>query len=947
MTAALESVRAYAEARYRGLFHDKDWTLQSESPCLDFPTWRWQSHGLRDVASLEVADAGLLLDGAIGACLYVVDFSRDSRVRQTISRALAIQQQLLPIPRDPNVPVDELGSWRVTICWLVEENEFSNWIEQLADIRERTGHFEEVSTDVIVRRSESWFQACELHGLPRLLTSVRAALNRKSATEVEDWRNADRAVTHQLEKLIQHQFTSPLAKECMLRAATFALENTSKHYDEPLHPEQDGPVALKTLRVSNFRNLNELEIAFTSDETAVSSTIIHGPNGSGKSSVYEALSFAMTGATERYLNYLEDNNRKVVSSNDTYLTDYLAPRFNREKANINIWLNGNAVSINQSVVEDMRKKVTFGSANFFSQECSRSLVSMPASELAGEVASAFSNVANSAIEYIEQSLKAAQEQQRQFNADWNLHPNTTKEQTVIERVVLRRIEKLAFSIDPITIWLSFGDGDARPFTDRMKQYGSRLADWSEKRVRIASKISLAESSARQTILFNYIEEGLKLAFEAESFLSEIQNLLDSWPPNLETEIEEIGQRLFEQSKATEELFAPDRVENLRVERERLSNALQQVLHEGTVLRARKTGLDAVREMLSEWVPEHSEICPTCSSDVSHQGGIAEVVHRALNFVNSDIQNKRNNFSAIKSALDDITKDLVAIGAEEVSTPESDPSNILVLIHRILRNPSGSEAELTNQNERAELLALIRHIRRVPRHRAENFELNALVDGVLSDIDTVLEQYRRVAALPKAWKEVRDELEERLVGVVASHLPATVQAVWKEIAQNLIPARWQYPGEVSFRPSSGRRGNELTIIVNNEHASAALAAHILNGAEVHNLGFSWFLTRYLMDGRFRMAALVMDDPAHAMDQPTYRDFCRLLETLLRLHRVQGLPISLVLLLHQDSRAVDAARATNGVLHLLRWNKNSAVSLKALKMHDRSTASPLPSSARRTV
>ena len=136
-----------------------------------------------------------------------------------------------------------------------------------------------------------------------------------------------------------------------------------------------------------------------------------------------------------------------------------------------------------------------------------------------------------------------------------------------------------------------------------------------------------------------------------------------------------------------------------------------------------------------------------------------------------------------------------------------------------------------------------------------------------------------------------------------------------------------------------------MVVQQNGAADALAAHVMNGAEVHNLGLAWFLTRYLTDGRFGLTAMVLDDPAHSMDQPTFRDFCRLIETLLRLHRRHNVDLSLILLLHQDNRAVDAARATNGVLHQLRWNKKTPVRLRQTKLRDESSGSPQPIPLRR--
>lgn len=139
--------------------------------------------------------------------------------------------------------------------------------------------------------------------------------------------------------------------------------------------------------------------------------------------------------------------------------------------------------------------------------------------------------------------------------------------------------------------------------------------------------------------------------------------------------------------------------------------------------------------------------------------------------------------------------------------------------------------------------------------------------------------------------------------------------------------------------SSQRGETQTRIV--LEGSDSLAAHVLNGAEVYNLSLAWFLTRYLTTGRFQLGFFVLDDPAQQMDQPTFRDLCRLLESLLRLHRTHDYPLTIATFLHQDSRALDAARTTNGTLHLLRWNrKGTPVLQESMRMRQDDFAPPYP-------
>ena len=100
-------------------------------------------------------------------------------------------------------------------------------------------------------------------------------------------------------------------------------------------------------------------------------------------------------------------------------------------------------------------------------------------------------------------------------------------------------------------------------------------------------------------------------------------------------------------------------------------------------------------------------------------------------------------------------------------------------------------------------------------------------------------------------------------------------------------------------------------------ASPLARYILNLSEIHVMGLAWFFTRYLTQGRFECPLLMMDDPAQEMDQTTFRDLCRLWETLLRLHKAQKIPLNLIVMLHQESRALDAARATGGIICTLSW------------------------------
>ncbi|MDO9289389.1 MAG: hypothetical protein Q7T83_11445, partial [Thermodesulfovibrionales bacterium] len=139
--------------------------------------------------------------------------------------------------------------------------------------------------------------------------------------------------------------------------------------------------------------------------------------------------------------------------------------------------------------------------------------------------------------------------------------------------------------------------------------------------------------------------------------------------------------------------------------------------------------------------------------------------------------------------------------------------------------------------------------------------------------------------------------------------------WIELALNLTPAVWLLPSKFTFSVETQTRGHKVSI--NTEEGR--FARYLFNQAEIHTLGIGWFFARYLTHGKFYYNFIVMDDPAQEMDQATYREMCRLWETFIRIHRNQNTPLSMLIMLHQESRAIDAARATNGQLCVLGWDK----------------------------
>jgi hypothetical protein len=199
----------------------------------------------------------------------------------------------------------------------------------------------------------------------------------------------------------------------------------------------------------------------------------------------------------------------------------------------------------------------------------------------------------------------------------------------------------------------------------------------------------------------------------------------------------------------------------------------------------------------------------------------------------------------------------------------------------------------------------------------------------------------ILAEPEAWELVGKEVTLRLSAVVAQHLPSTLEALWRELAAHLSPAPWLLPSAPRFRPRTLRGANRVDILVGPPEGEPRLARHLLNDAQRDTLGLAWTFCQHLIRGRFRHAWMLLDDPAQDMDQPAFRALCRFLATLLNLHEAAGLPFTLILLLNQEDRALEAARETGQGLVVLGWTgSQDEGTLRRVELFGEGTRCPQP-------
>ena len=938
MVQVLAQLKGYIQQQYELLYVQPGWQFP-DHPQLGqrSPVWLWQGADLHRVSTLEQATGAALLDPEIGLCLYFQIYNAEIPVRQQLSRALQIRSSLLPVSRrQKDAQPDSLGTWRVALHWLVEESEFPSWITEVAEIREQTAHFEEIPVDAIMARNGNWIDALRDHAIPRLLFRVRSILRKEDAALVERWQSADYFISESISQ-IGDLFSEPVTRECAAEVVSYLFHRKGQD-SVPQIKEQSEPLDLTKLTIENFRNIDRLSIDFRSPQSNSEATVVQGPNGSGKSSVFEALCIAVANASPRYETYINDKNRHMFGRQNDYASDYLR--------NLNTGDRAACIALNSSELRPVRLAPEGDVPNivqqlggtFLSQEASRSFVRMTATELGGEIAAGLSAVAGGVSDFVDSRFRSAQDQLRDFNSRWGLRVNVVKRDTVIAQVAQRDIESALPNLSEIIAWLSSDLLSKMPFANQARLLSERCRIWQEQTANVVSAIAKdVNSQTSNRVVAEHVAALNSLIENTGALYSLIADRTRRWSPVDGDKLRQWGlwlQRQKESSHASDD----QEMTKLRDEERSINVALANLTESGRLIAEREKHIENVMVFISQWSHKHADICPICDSDVANRGGIETVVKNLSASLGELLKQSRAEFTELRDTLKNITAQLHSLGGGAPPIGADDRSRIVEEFSWLLPDRPDFVDVVSDQERLERLLVQIQHFQSRPNLPTIRSNPEELANTLCKRWERVSLEHDQVSRLPDAWKEVQREVRRRLAAVTATHLPRTLEALWLEIAKNVMPAAWQQAGRLEFR-TGARQEPEASVVIRTG-SRTVLASHILNGAEVHNLGLAWFFAKYLTRGRFQYKFLVLDDPADTMDQPTFRDLCRFLETLLRLHRVYSIPLSLVVLLHEDQRALDTARATGAVLYQLRWNRHTKSINKPLRVYGEQMNPPLP-------
>ena len=899
----------------------------SEIGKLKKPVWRTVSgDDLTSERSAESADkAGLLLDPEIGILAYILPFSGATVLKKQITRALTLRSRL-SIERNYTGgaadPDDDPGAWRIVLHWLVKAAERESWTDQIMEVRRETAFSEEISMDALFIAAGSIEKQIESYGFPRLLLTTREVLKKKRLDEMTQWLSANKLVEAALSGFASH-FNKPaqgaLAEEVVRSMHEFTV---ASNMTGDINSEPDEPKTFGKIRIRNFRNLRDAQFDF--GKGPVTASIVHGPNGTGKSSLCEALSLALFQSSFRYKAFSDRNREKDVTATDRgreYIAKYLTP-IEALQSEPKIALDEQDFVTPRLVASEKAEDVDLSmNGTILTQDSSLEFARMPSHELGARVLRGYSELADHIDQFTDSRVNQANTLRQEFLRGLGLSAAITKADTAYERIAKREID-LALPPLPhsLVTWLEAAEN--LPGIS-ISGLGPQWRAWGELgRNELAKEFAesnnnetkLTEETRRWLTRFNQLAIGsVEVIKGIEVRIESIRTEFD----NAATRIAVWGEWLERRAQLPDAASSPE-AEPIAKKLRELQALQKLVLGRGRSAGGHFEHLTAVEAFVREtWSKDHSGECPTCGADHTDQGGILKVVEELRAQTSSERDRLRQEFNDLKVQIEQTQKQLAELGQTQCPLSSEDQSKLAESLQWLVPTGTNLPDWIGLRSQREALLKAISILRQIPP-TPSGVDVDGSAEGVVKKILSRFRTADETFEAPNNWKPVKEKLTQTLASIVNEHLPRTLEKLWRELALNLTAAPWLLPD--SFRIDVvTRRGEQASTV----RVKGRLARYILNQSEIHTLGLAWFFARYLTRGRFFHACIVMDDPAHELDQTSFRDLCRLWETTMRLHRVYRRPLKLIVMLNQESRAVEAARATGAILSVLGWEREQKI------------------------
>lgn len=887
---------------------------------------RWLPESSLTSETVAAQAHGLAIEDAnIGWLLFLLPYEQN-RLGMQVNQALGLRSRLL---RESNYTgnakaganEDQDSTWRVGIAWLVEDSQWTDWQSQITELRRESGAVEEISVDAIKIIQNDVLAALDAHGLPRLLLHTRALLT-QSVAEVEKWLSADAQVSSELTNFSQ-QFSTPRA-----RAFARELEEEAKSFqpEEEVYPSSSEARQFRRFRVKHFRNLDSLEVvADHAEGTKAQAIILFGPNGTGKSSFAEALSLAAFETSPLLEKFMVDEDLQRPTP-DTYFKDYLTPLTSFNGSNAKpcfYWDKGDKYEETQFVLNPDGESRRQFEGVVLNQEDSIKFTELSREELAARVLKGYSALADHLSAWLAHEEIRSKETKSVFTRKYGLSGQIIRSVTAYDRLAQSLLSAQLQRPSPEFLdWLRFLE---KRSDDDGQQAAMLVSAWISQQANVITRLAesvakLQEIGATQSQIAQAIREKLdefdRIAKQSSDFRQRLENRIATLREQIDvalTQMESWGVWLASQATGTTAPEADSQA--LKVEIESIAKVRTALEENGKALRGRLDLLDQAKQFLaSHWSAQHPDTCPVCNSDVAAHAGIMAVVTALQEETNATIQTLRARHVEIQNRQKELDAKLKAVGESICPLAAEDQARLKDWLKPFLPEGENLERWLGNPQLRGQLKGDLSRMRNLPEAPKPYADAALVVDRLAADFITLTQEADKALEAPQSIAKVKKAFEQRLENVLKNHLPSTLEKVWLEITMTLTTARWLLP--VAPTMKLDQRGKSLSIQAGEK---GQLIRYFFNAAERHVLGLAWFFTYYIAKRRFEEAWMLLDDSAQEMDQPSFRELVRLWETLLRIHQRQEQPFTMIIALHQEERALDATRATNGQLYILGWQK----------------------------
>lgn len=815
---------------------------------------------------------------------------------------------------------DALGAWQVQIVWIVTKPCKEAWLDSMRELRARSSHAEELGLELIDLSSQSLEEALASEGLSSLMFRVRELMRRRSE-DMPAWISPDSEVESRLRALP----SSIMDKEQREFAAEF-LDAALVGGGKGSAPQQVAP-NIGRVKIHNVRNIVDAEILISADDHA---SVIHGPNGTGKSSLFEAVCFALLGTSKRHCEFVSDKD--VLPSVRSNYVGQVLKRFGsgeQDKATITVGQT-EILSNLDSDPESLRSRLVAGRGTVLAQESAREFLEMNALELASYVLGDYSALARRVQTQVDEGAARTKTEWQEWLRSYGLNAAISKADTILRRLVGKVVQSECppEAQAPLT-WIK-NVGELLP--EFSEKAGTIQARWNEldstsPREAIVEQAALAieRAGSAERPLASWLGERALVSGQIVALIQEgelaVNEIRSEWP-SIRDELTGWGSWLEIPPSQTEQPFAQGgesddaaRIEEIHVQLAKLGQSGQQ-------LRARKDHLSTVSSgFLPAWQALHAHTCPTC--DVRHNEAISVVIANLLSATTVEYERSRVEYSALLQEEKDIRSRSVTATAPCPVAPQRQ-QQIATLLRMQTTGPDSLESALRSHDSRAELFQKVERLFATPAWKP-----SASIEAIAassSEMASKILELRSEGALkqewPIRWDSLKKSVDTIALDVVGNHLPRTIGALWKELSLVLAPAYWIQGCAPQMTMELKRGAEKLGVTVRRDVVGAEVPArHVLNQAEQHVLGLAWFFTRYLTHGRFLVPFMALDDPAQEMDQVTFRKFARFVQAFQRAHRFMSAKFGILVLLHQEERAIEFARliTENGALTVLEWSE----------------------------